>query len=89
MKSDVELIAEAEAILDETLAYEAARAAHQLKRHLGIDIQQINLELRPVPNDSGSYCAVCTISTLATKESADIGRTPRLTDWDGRAKPPV
>ena len=67
MKSDVALISEAEAILDETLAYEAARAAHQLKRRLGIDIQQINLEIRSVSNDSGSYCVRCTISTLAAK----------------------
>jgi hypothetical protein len=31
VKSEFELIAEAEAILDETVAYEAARAVHQLK----------------------------------------------------------
>lgn len=58
VKSEVELIAEAEALLDETVAYEAARAVHQLKRRLGIDIQQINLEVRPAAGDAGSYHAL-------------------------------
>jgi hypothetical protein len=54
MKSDVELIAKAEAVLDRTLAHQAAQAVHELKATLGIDIQQINLEVRPVPNDAGT-----------------------------------
>ena len=37
MKSDVELIAKAEAILDRTLAYQAAQAVHELKSTLGIE----------------------------------------------------
>jgi hypothetical protein len=86
MKSDVELIAEAEAILDETLAYEAARAAHQLKRRLGIDIQRINLEIRSVSNDSGSYCAVCTISTLAADEPLEVRPTGKLAGRDGASR---
>src|SRR5450755_2640667 len=84
MKSDIELISEAEAVLDETLAYEAARAAHQLKRRLGIDVQQINLEVRP--NDSGSFCVVCTISSLARKDPADLRLTAMIPAGDGDGK---
>jgi hypothetical protein len=87
MKSDIELISEAEAVLDETLAYEAARAAHQLKRRLGIDIQQINLEVRP--NDSGNYRVVCTISSLARKDPADPRLTTMISARDGDGKSPV
>jgi hypothetical protein len=36
MKSDVELISKAEAVLDRTLAYQAAHAIHELKANLGI-----------------------------------------------------
>jgi hypothetical protein len=87
MKSDIELIAEAEAVLDETLAYEAARAAHQLKRRLGIDIQQINLEIRP--NGSGSFCVVCTIASLARDDPADLRLTAMIPPVDGDGKSPV
>ena len=86
MKSDVELIAEAEAILDETLAYDAARAAHQLKRRLGIDIQRINLEIRSVSNDSGSYCVVCTISTLGANEPLEARLTADSPVGNARAR---
>src|SRR4030081_421711 len=51
MKLDVELIAKAEAVLDRTLAYQAAQAVHELKATLGIEIQQINLAVSAMQND--------------------------------------
>jgi hypothetical protein len=83
VKSEVELIAEAEAILDETVAYEAARAVHQLKRRLGIDIKQINLEVRPVSDDAGSYHAICTILSVAPKNPLEVKLTIRIPEADG------
>jgi hypothetical protein len=88
VKSEFELIAEAEAILDETVAYEAARAVHQLKKRLGIDVQQINLEVRPVPNDAGSYHAICTILSIAPKNPLEIKLTVRIPEIDGDGQSP-
>jgi hypothetical protein len=78
MKSDIELIAKAEAVLDRTLAYQAAQAVHELKATLGIEIQQINLEVSPMPNDAASYRAVCTIVNLTTKGPLEILLTVKL-----------
>lgn len=61
MPSDVQLIAKAEAVLDRTLAYQAAQAVHELKVTLAIDIRQINLEVSPAPHDSTHYRVVCTV----------------------------
>jgi hypothetical protein len=80
MKSDVELIAKAEAVLDRTLAYQAAQAVHELKATLGIDIQQINLEVRPVPNDAGNYPVVCTILSVAVPQPLEIQWSVRTRD---------
>lgn len=77
MKSDIELISRAEAVLDRTLAYQAAQAVHELKAHLGIDIPQINLEVSPVANDAGSYRVVCTILNIAAAEPLEIELTVR------------
>lgn len=77
MKSDVELIAKAEAVLDRTLAYQAAQAVHELKAKLGIDIQQISLAVSPMPNDTGTYRVVCTIQSLAATEPLEIQLTVR------------
>jgi hypothetical protein len=88
VKSEFELIAEAEAILDETVAYEAARAVHQLKRRLGIDIKQINLEVRPVSDDAGSYHAICTILSVAPKNPLEIKLTVRIPEADGDGESP-
>jgi hypothetical protein len=82
MKSDVELIAKAEAVLDRTLAYQTAQAVHELKATLGIDIQQINLAIRPVPNDAGTYRVVCTILSVGVPQPLEIQRTVR-TPGDG------
>jgi hypothetical protein len=82
MKSDVELIAKAEAVLDRTLAYQAAQTVHELKATLGIDIQQINLAICPVPNDAGTYRVVCTISSVGVPQPLELQRTVR-TPGDG------
>jgi hypothetical protein len=78
MKSDVELIAKAEAVLDRTLAYQAAQAIHELKANLGIDIQQINLAVSPMPHDTGVFRVVCTIVSLTATEPIEIELTIRV-----------
>jgi hypothetical protein len=90
MKSDVELIAKAEAVLDRTLAYQAAQAVHELKANLGIDIQQINLAVGPMPNDTGIYRVVCTILSFGATEPLEIQLAVRAPDGgaasnDGRS----
>jgi hypothetical protein len=81
MKSGVGLIAKAEAVLDRTLAYQAAQTVHELKATLGIDIQQINLAIRPVPNDAGTYRVVCTI---LCRRAATAGTPTNSADAGGR-----
>jgi hypothetical protein len=78
MKSDVELISRAEAVLDRTLAYQAAQAIHELKANLGIDIQQINLAVSPMPHDTGTFRVVCTIVSLSSTEPLEIELTVRI-----------
>jgi len=78
MKSDVELISKAEAVLDRTLAYQAAQAIHELKANLGIDIQQINLAVSPMPHDTGTFRVVCTIVSLSASEPLEIELTVRI-----------
>jgi hypothetical protein len=77
MKSDVGLIAKAEAVLDRTLAYQAAQAVHELKATLGIDIQQINLAVSPVPNDAGTFRVVCTVLSVGATEPMELRPTMR------------
>ena len=72
MKSDIELIAKAEAVLDRTLAYQAAQAIHELKANLGIDITQVNLAVSPMPHDTGTFRVVCTIVSLTSTEPLQI-----------------
>jgi hypothetical protein len=72
MESNVQLIARAEKILDRTLAYHAAQAVHDLRETLGIDIEQIQLSAKPMPNDSTCYRVVCTITTLAAPGQLEI-----------------
>lgn len=78
MKSDVELIAKAEAVLDRTLAYQAAQAIHELKAKLGIDISQINLAVSPMPHDTGTFRVVCTIVSLTVPEPLEIELPVRI-----------
>jgi hypothetical protein len=72
MKFDEELVAKAEAILDRTLAYQAAQAVHELKATLGIDIHQINLAVSAMPDSPGSYRVVCTVQSVEATQPVEI-----------------
>ena len=80
MKSDVELIAKAEAVLDRTLAYQAAQTVHELKATLGIDIQQINLAVSAMPDIPGSYRVVCTVLSVGATRPVEILLVARISD---------
>lgn len=80
MKHDVETVAKAEAILDQTLAYQAAQAVHQLKSSLGLDVRRINLEVSPLAHDAGTYRVVCTILALGAAPPMAIERLVRTGD---------
>jgi hypothetical protein len=80
MKLDVELIAKAEAVLDRTLAYQAAQAVHELKATLGIEIQQINLAVSAMPNDPGSYRVVCTLVSVGPMELVEVLLTAQVSE---------
>ena len=62
-------------IFDRTLTYHAAQAMHELKATLGIDMQQINFEVRPVPDDTGNYRVVCIIVRIAETQSLEVQLT--------------
>jgi hypothetical protein len=38
-------------------------------------MQQINLEVRPVPDDTGNYSVVCTIVRIAETQSLEVQLT--------------
>jgi hypothetical protein len=80
MKLDVELISKAEAVLDRTLAYQAAQAVHELKATLGIDIQQINLAVSAMPDIPGSYRVVCTVLSVGATQPVEILLMARVSD---------
>ena len=80
MKLDVELIAKAEAVLDRTLAYQAAQAVHELKATLGIEIQQINLAVSAMQNDPGSYRVVCTLVSVGVVKPVEILLTAQVSE---------
>jgi len=80
MKLDVQLIAKAEAVLDRTLAYQAAQAVHELKATLGIEIQQINLAVSAVQNDPGSYRVVCTVLGVGAMEPVEVLLTAQVSE---------
>jgi hypothetical protein len=65
----VGLLAEAEKILNQTLAYQAASAVHGLKNRLNLDVKELRLMVAPARLDEpGSYRVVCTIVSLAIAE---------------------
>ena len=80
MKLDMELIAQAEAILDRTLAYQAAQAVHELKATLGIELQQINLAVSAMQNDPGSYRVVCTLVSVGAVKPVEILLTAQVSE---------
>jgi hypothetical protein len=51
---------------------------HELKANLGIDIQQINLAVSPMPHDTGTFRVVCTIVSLSSTEPLEIELTVRI-----------
>jgi hypothetical protein len=71
------------------VAYEAARAVHKLKGRLGIDSQQINLEVGPVAGDAGSYHAICPILRIAPKNPLEIKLAVRIPDADDDGQSPI
>lgn len=59
---DVELIAQAERLLNRVLGYQAAIAVHQLKDELGLDVEELTLSVVPFTSETvGAYRVVCTI----------------------------
>ena len=78
--ASVELIAEAERILNRTLAYQAGIAVHELKDRLDLDIEELRLVVAPVSADEpGTYRVTCTIVGLVTPEPVviDVVVTPQ------------
>ena len=67
---EVQLLARAEAILNATLAYQAAAAVHRLKDELGIRVRELRLVVsEPTLQTAGTYLVTCTI---AASDSADV-----------------
>ena len=65
---DIGTIAEAEKILNRTLAYQAAIAVHELKDRLKLDVGELRLVVAPINEENvGSYRVTCTIAGLAIK----------------------
>jgi hypothetical protein len=63
---DVVAIAEAEKLLNRTLAYQAAMAVHEMKERLNVDVAELHLTVAPEAIDKpGSYRVTCTIASLA------------------------
>ena len=72
-KISVSHLAEAEKILNRTLAYQAAIAVHELKDRLNIDVAELRLTV--TPNDEqvvGSYRVACHITEADSAEPAII-----------------
>ena len=67
---DFRIVAEAERILNRTLAYQAAIAVHELKDRLNVDVEELRLVVAPITEeDVGSYRVTCTIVGLAVGRS--------------------
>ena len=67
--AEIEMIARAEAILNGTLAYQAAAVVHRLKEELDLDVEALSLLVAPLSTESpGTYRVTCTIESLMTPE---------------------
>jgi hypothetical protein len=65
--SPLAAVAQAEKILNRTLAYQAAIAAHELKDRFDLNVGELRLVIVPESADApGYYRAVCTIVSLAS-----------------------
>jgi hypothetical protein len=70
---DAEVIANAEKILNRTLAYQAAVAVHELKELLNLDIEELKLVVAPLDVDTpGCYRVICTIVSLGKPQPVSI-----------------
>ena len=68
MSDEFRIIAEAEKILNRTLAYQAAIAVHELKDRLNLDVSELRLVVAPISEGSlGTYRVTCTIASLAAR----------------------
>src|SRR6266498_1668618 len=71
--AEIDSIADAEKILNRTLAYQAAIAVHELKDRLDLDVAEIRLVVARVSSDSpGSYRVTCTIANLVLPEPVSV-----------------
>jgi hypothetical protein len=71
-------IAEAEAILNRTLAYQAAIAVHELKARLNVEVTELRLTVAPpVLERPGSYRVTCTIAGLAADSALVVDAVGR------------
>jgi len=67
--AEIEMIARAEAILNRTLAYQAAAVVHRLKEELDLDVEALSLLVAPLSTEApGTYRVTCTIASLVTTE---------------------
>jgi hypothetical protein len=71
--SELVSIAEAEKILNRTLAYQAAIAVRELKDRLGLDVAEVRLVVAPVSSEApGCYRVTCTIANLVIPEPVTV-----------------
>jgi hypothetical protein len=64
---EMALVAQAEKILNRTLAYHAAIAVHEVKDRLDLNVAELRLVIVPESaNAPGCYRAICTIVSLAS-----------------------
>jgi hypothetical protein len=68
-----DVIANAERILNRTLAYQAAVAVHELKDLLNLDVAELSLVVAPFDDDRpGCYRVICTIASLEKAQPVRI-----------------
>ena len=72
----IQVYAKAEALLNATLAYQAAIAVHQLKDFLGLHVKELHLSVAPYdPNHPSTVRVTCTIHTLEAESPIEISMT--------------
>ena len=83
----IDSIADAEKILNRTLAYQAAVAVHELKDRLDLDVAEIRLVVAPLSSDApGCYRVTCTIANLVVTEPVSVEVIVRPDQATGSAK---
>jgi len=70
-KDSISAVAQAERILNQTLAYHAAIAVHEVRDRLNLSVQEIRLAVSPLLKEAPGHCRVtCTITSVALPERA-------------------